>query len=59
MKVVVFLVLAAVAAANAKFQFTEEWELWKTVDLPLPGLPSSGLIDTYLCSVDSRKRIFI
>ena len=36
MKVVVVLVLAVVAAADAKFQFTEEWELWKRV--PPPGL---------------------
>lgn len=38
MKVVVVLVLAVVAATDAKFQFTEEWELWKRV--PSPGLPS-------------------
>ena len=36
MNVVVVLVLAVVAAADAKFQFTEEWELWKRV--PPPGL---------------------
>jgi len=29
MKLVVLLLLAVVATANAKFQFTEEWELWK------------------------------
>ena len=31
MKLVVLLLLGVVATANAKFQFTEEWELWKKV----------------------------
>ena len=35
MKLVVLLLLTVVAAANAKFQFTEEWELWKKVPLSL------------------------
>ena len=31
MKLAVLLLVAVVAAANAKFEFPEEWELWKKV----------------------------
>ena len=31
MKTCILLLLFTVAAASAKFEFTEEWELWKKV----------------------------
>ena len=64
MKFVLLLLVAVVAATNAKFQFTEEWELWKKVPLFFfffffffSSRPST--MWHYLCSVGSRKRIFI
>lgn len=59
MKLALLLLVAVVAAANAKFEFTEEWELWKKVRHSLNNSLPSTISHFDLYSVGTWKRIFI